>query len=234
MTTEFPQRQALRSSTGASARYLHPDVRRRQIVAAAARVFAEKGFPATRMSDIAARASISQGTIYRFFDSKEEIAKALFDVGQENGRKKLESLLNDPTETNAKVILSRYIAWYARFLAHRRGIVSALFAWQVDTTGRHGTDIGWRHWIAEQVGSLLREAGIAEFEGTDMGQLLPLLVYSLTALSHLHAENDEEGAELLALRVSEIAHRFFGIEPVPADYPPVSPEVNSSTVIRTQ
>jgi len=53
--------------------------RRRQILDAARRVFAEKGFSATRVSDIASKAGVSQGTIYWYFKSKEELFMAVFE-----------------------------------------------------------------------------------------------------------------------------------------------------------
>jgi AcrR family transcriptional regulator len=57
--------------------------RRRQILDAALEVFAQKGYSAANVSDVAARAGVSQGTIYWYFDSKEELFTAairtLFD-----------------------------------------------------------------------------------------------------------------------------------------------------------
>ena len=48
-----------------------------EILEAALAIFAEKGFAAARMDDIARRAGISKGTIYLYFDSKEAVFKAL-------------------------------------------------------------------------------------------------------------------------------------------------------------
>ena len=48
-----------------------------EILEAALACFAEKGFAATRMEDIAARAHITKGTIYLYFAGKEELFKAL-------------------------------------------------------------------------------------------------------------------------------------------------------------
>ena len=48
-----------------------------EILDAALRVFAEKGFAAARMDDIAARAGVTKGTIYLYFPSKEEVFKSL-------------------------------------------------------------------------------------------------------------------------------------------------------------
>ena len=53
------------------------DERSPEILDAALASFAEKGFAATRMEDVARRAGISKGTIYLYFDSKEALFKAL-------------------------------------------------------------------------------------------------------------------------------------------------------------
>ena len=48
-----------------------------EILEAAMAVFAEKGFAAARMDEIAARAGVTKGTIYLYFESKEEVFKTL-------------------------------------------------------------------------------------------------------------------------------------------------------------
>ena len=48
-----------------------------EILDAALTVFAEKGFAAARMEDIAAKAGVTKGTIYLYFPSKEEVFKSL-------------------------------------------------------------------------------------------------------------------------------------------------------------
>ena len=53
------------------------DARPAEIVDAALAVFAEKGFSAARIDDVAARAGISKGTLYLYFTSKEELFKAV-------------------------------------------------------------------------------------------------------------------------------------------------------------
>jgi len=50
--------------------------RRKQILAAALAVFSEKGFHGANVSDVAAQAGVSQGTIYWYFESKEELVSA--------------------------------------------------------------------------------------------------------------------------------------------------------------
>ncbi|MBE9508961.1 MAG: helix-turn-helix transcriptional regulator, partial [Chloroflexi bacterium] len=49
------------------------EARRAQILNAAATVFAEKGFHRATTREIARVADVSEGTIYNYFDSKEDL-----------------------------------------------------------------------------------------------------------------------------------------------------------------
>src|SRR6188508_718730 len=53
------------------------DARPQEILEAALAAFAERGFAAARMDDIAERARVSKGTIYLYFESKEAVFRAL-------------------------------------------------------------------------------------------------------------------------------------------------------------
>ncbi len=53
--------------------------RRKHIMAVASKVFAEKGYYATTISDIAAGAGIAKGTIYWYFNNKRSIMLAILD-----------------------------------------------------------------------------------------------------------------------------------------------------------
>ena len=48
-----------------------------ELVAAALDLFVERGYAATRLDEVAARAGVSKGTLYLYFDSKEELFKAV-------------------------------------------------------------------------------------------------------------------------------------------------------------
>jgi AcrR family transcriptional regulator len=52
-----------------------------EITAAALACFAEKGFAATRLDEVAARAGITKGTLYLYFPNKEELFKAVVREG---------------------------------------------------------------------------------------------------------------------------------------------------------
>jgi AcrR family transcriptional regulator len=51
--------------------------RPREIFAAALEVFAEKGFAAARLDEIARRAGVSKGTLYLYFKDKEDLFRAV-------------------------------------------------------------------------------------------------------------------------------------------------------------
>ena len=52
---------------------------RENLLAAGRTVFEQRGYTATRMSDIAKAAGVSHGTVYTWFDDKESLLRALVD-----------------------------------------------------------------------------------------------------------------------------------------------------------
>lgn len=52
-----------------------------ELTAAALDLFVERGFAATKLDDVAARAGVSKGTLYLYFASKEELFKAVIRQG---------------------------------------------------------------------------------------------------------------------------------------------------------
>jgi AcrR family transcriptional regulator len=67
--------------------------RRDQIMAAAKEVFARKGFHATTIADIAKRAGLAYGSVYWYFDSKDELFHALMAAEESALRNHLASAL---------------------------------------------------------------------------------------------------------------------------------------------
>ncbi len=57
----------------------HIEARRAQVLEAAFRCFASKGFHQTTMDDICREAELSPGAVYRYFPSKEDIIGAICD-----------------------------------------------------------------------------------------------------------------------------------------------------------
>src|SRR5260370_40637529 len=53
------------------------NARPEEITSAALEVFADRGFAATKLEDVARRAGVTKGTIYLYFENKEALFKAL-------------------------------------------------------------------------------------------------------------------------------------------------------------
>ena len=59
-------------------RSIDKQAKKQDIIKAAMKVFAQKGFANTKMADVAEMANIGKGTIYEYFKSKEEIFEFVF------------------------------------------------------------------------------------------------------------------------------------------------------------
>ena len=59
--------------------------KRRRILEAAQELFGEVGFEAARMEEIARRAEVSKGTLYNFFDSKEDLLICAVEQAMQDG-----------------------------------------------------------------------------------------------------------------------------------------------------
>lgn len=66
-----------------SPKIVDKDERRAEILLSATRVFARRGYDATRIEDVALEAGIAKGTVYIYFGSREEILLAAFEVFEE-------------------------------------------------------------------------------------------------------------------------------------------------------
>lgn len=71
------------------------DERRQAMLAAALEVFVEKGFAAARMDDIARTASLSKGTVYLYFPSKEDLFEAVLRNVAIPNVERMEGLMRD-------------------------------------------------------------------------------------------------------------------------------------------
>ena len=57
------------------------EARPAELLSAALDLFVERGYTATKLDDVAARAGVAKGTLYLYFDSKEALFKAVIEQG---------------------------------------------------------------------------------------------------------------------------------------------------------
>lgn len=79
------------------------DTRLPDILRAALTLFVEKGIEATTTKDIAARAKVSEGALYRHYKSKEELAYSLFSTHLERLTRDLQARVDAESGARAKI-----------------------------------------------------------------------------------------------------------------------------------
>lgn len=80
-----------------------PTSRRDQLLAIAARLFAEKGFKNTTVRDIADAAGILSGSLYHHFDSKESMVDEILSTFQEELFGKYDAVLAGDDDARTKI-----------------------------------------------------------------------------------------------------------------------------------
>lgn len=115
----------LRSTRGPSTRPRQPVLRgeinrvyRQAILDAAEGVFSAHGFAAAKMADVARAAGLAAGTLYNYFDSKEEIVRALIERRGDELLARLEALAAGPGDV-ADVLMRVVRGSFEHFEAHR-------------------------------------------------------------------------------------------------------------------
>jgi len=131
------------------------DFRRKEILAAAVKVFGQKGFDATLMADIAKAANLAKGTIYIYFPSKN----ALYEGVVKQALAELAQLSEEQIQREAdfggklKAFIRVRIAYWQEKQALYRVIL---------TLGREGKSkkrsIAWQREVAEYLARMFETA----------------------------------------------------------------------------
>ena len=101
--------------------------RREEILAAAKAVFAERGFHATTIAEVAKAAGISYVSIYWYFDSKDALFHALMDHQEQALRAHLEGVVGQLTSVDSVELFRRSVRATFEFFEADRDVVKLLF-----------------------------------------------------------------------------------------------------------
>lgn len=82
------------------------------MTAAALALFVEKGFAATRLDDVAARAGVSKGTLYLYFNSKEALFKSVIEQGILPALSEGEAMLAQHQGSAAELVRDLLLGWW--------------------------------------------------------------------------------------------------------------------------
>lgn len=89
-------------------------IRKEQILRAAERVFAQKGYQEATISDVARQAKVSEATIYEYFSSKEELLFSIPGETTRRGKENLENMLRFLRKASDKIraVIHHYLWFY--------------------------------------------------------------------------------------------------------------------------
>ncbi len=108
------------------------DLKRRQILDAAKRIFAEHGLEAATMREIAAAAGCTTGAIYPLFPAKEEIYAALLRESLENVEGAVLAALAQARQDGEKLKAAAH-AWFEYYAARPAEVSLGLYLFRSDS-----------------------------------------------------------------------------------------------------
>ena len=88
------------------------DARPAELTGAALALFVERGYAATRLEDVAQRAGVSKGTLYLYFESKEELFKAVVREGLVPVLEEGERMLREHRGDASSLIRALALGWW--------------------------------------------------------------------------------------------------------------------------
>ncbi len=136
-----------------------PDDRPQEILDAALKVFAERGYRNTRLEDVGEAAGVTKGAIYHYFANKEELLLRAIEHRREEAFGRIEEVLRDktaPVSTRLRLVVRR---WFGSVPEERLAVVTLL----VQGIAHEAPD-AFRRWLAggpaasaRLIASLVRE-----------------------------------------------------------------------------
>ncbi len=142
-----------------------------KILAAAENEFAEKGFAAAKIDEIALKADVNKRMVYAHFESKEGLYKRVLDTVY--GRRTEYEKLLEQMEFDGPDCIRRAITMYFDFLMRNKNFVRLLL-WENLEYAKH---------IDQEDGSLLSGIELLLEKGRKHGLVRPAIDIKQTALS---------------------------------------------------
>ena len=139
-----------------------------EILAAALESFAARGFAATRLEDVAARAGISKGTLYLYFKGKEELFEAVVRATLLPNLARIEALAAS-FEGPSAILIERLLLTIAGVVGSQVGAIPKL----VIAEAGNFPDLA-RFYLDEVVRRGLRLIGAILRRGIERGEFRPV------------------------------------------------------------
>lgn len=171
-----------------------------RILKEGAEVFGAAGYVSMRMSDLAERAGLSMGALYRYFDNKDDVFLAIIhDIHNELYAASRTAGHGAFRENPRQAIYDANMGYLAHYRDHRRVMRAFIEATMVD---RRYRDMWWymreRH-IVRVTSALLRDHGISDVNGMPARVVLEALASMTEQSAFVWYAQPETDAELLSI-----------------------------------
>ena len=145
------------------------EARPAELISAALDLFVERGFSATRLEDVAARAGVSKGTLYVYFPSKEELFKAVVRGGIVPAIERAEKLLDEHRGNADSLIRDIVKGWWVSVGSTRLGGIPKLMI----SESRNFPELT-QFYFREVISRVHRLVAAAVQRGIDSGEFRPV------------------------------------------------------------
>ena len=163
------------------------------ILAAAEQLFAEKGYDAATMTEIAARSKTAIGSLYRFFPNKEVLADAYLADYVEKIFECLERIAAEAPGMTPRQLAEALVAYRIELKEHRR-VAAALVEAGGDMDGKRDLSATLRTRLAAIFRSAL--PGLEEQRAVEMARLIQ---HVLKVVSETSSEQEAVAADVTDL-----------------------------------
>jgi AcrR family transcriptional regulator len=102
------------------------DARPGELIAAALDLFVERGYAATRLDDVAARAGVTKGTLYLYFENKEALFKSVIEQSIVPVLEEAEQMVEAHRGPTAELLSCLMRGWWQQVGATRLGGIPKL------------------------------------------------------------------------------------------------------------
>jgi AcrR family transcriptional regulator len=192
-----------------------------EIAAAALGCFAERGFAATRLEDVAQRAGVTKGTLYLYFPNKEELFKAVVRQAIVPNLASGEALIEE-TGVSASAVLGQLLTNWSKVMTTAASAIPKI----VLAEAGNFPDMA-RFYLEEVVHRGLRLFARVLQTGIERGEFRPMDIESTTRCivaplilgmlwRHSFEQHEQHPLDAIALRDALLQLLSHGLAP-PAD-----------------
>lgn len=198
------------------------EARPQEILAAALDLFAERGFAASRLDDVAARAGVSKGTLYLYFPNKEELFKAVVRDAVVATIDEAERLAGSFSGGSFELLDAVVRRLAGRILGTRAGVIPKLIlaeAGNFPELARFYHDEVARRGVATVAGVLRRGVERGDFRPVDVRSMVPVVIGPLLLAALWKSTFEPLAAEPMdvpALLDTHLDHLRRSLAPDPA------------------